>query len=141
MSRSEFLYDARAPREARWSEAGAPRQFAWIDRASCASSDRKVELWQRIPDAALIPLIQQRGALLARARLLLAGNTSCAPHRSLPYRLAGIDVGAPPGGKEEMMALVFDSDRAARARVWVKQRGAELNAWNVACEVMSGAQG
>jgi hypothetical protein len=135
MSRAQFSYDARAPREMRWSQPAPARQFAWIARAACGKPARLIELRQRIPDAELIPLIEQHGVLLLGSRLLLAGNTSCAPHRALRYQLAAIDVGAPPGAAEELMALVFDSDREVQAQVWVKKRGATLNAWNVSCKL------
>lgn len=135
MSTMHFSYDATAPRAMRWDEAAPARQFAWIDRSACAKPARPVALRQRIPDAELIPLLEQHGVLLLNSRLLMTGNTSCAPHRALRYRLAAIDVGAPPGGREELASLVFESDSAARAQVWIKQRGATLNAWNVSCEV------
>lgn len=132
MTQTRYAYNARAAANQRWSVAGEKR-FAWLDRAPCGKPVRLVELRQRIPDAELAPLIDQHGVLLLRARLLFAGNTSCAPHRSLRFRLAAVDVSAPPHGKEELHALVFDSDRTARAQVWIKKRGAELNAWDVAC--------
>lgn len=132
MTQNRYSYNPRAAASQRWSMNGE-RRFAWLDRAPCAKPTRLVELRQRIPDADLAPLIGQHGVLLLRARLLFAGNTSCAPHRSLRFRLAALDVSAPPHGKEELHALVFDSDSAARAQVWIKKRGAELNAWDVAC--------
>lgn len=132
MTQNRYAYNARAAASARWSLA-AEKRFAWLDRAPCGKPVRPVELRQRIPDAELAPLIGQHGVLLLRARLLFAGNTSCAPHRSLRFGLVAVDVSAPPHGKEELHALVFDSDRTARAQVWIKKRGAELNAWDVAC--------
>ncbi|MBZ2208198.1 hypothetical protein I4X03_013105 [Massilia sp. R798] len=138
MTQNRYAYDARAAASRRWSMAGEKR-FAWLDRAGCGKPARLVELKQRIPDADLAPLIAQHGVLLLRSRLLFSGNTSCAPHRSLRFRLAAVDVSAPPYGKEELHALVFDSDGAARAQVWIRKRGAELNAWDVACSVPGAA--
>lgn len=132
MTQTSYLYDARAAVNRRWSMAGE-RRFAWLDRATCGRPARQVELKQRIPDADLAPLIEQHGVLLVRARLLFSGNTSCAPHRSQRFRLAAMDVSAPPNGKEELHALVFDSDSTARAQVWIRKSRAELNAWDVAC--------
>ena len=132
MTQVRYAYDARAAANRRWSLAGEKR-FAWVDRATCGRPGRQVELKQRIPDAELAPLIDQHGVLLVRARLLFSGNTSCAPHRSQRFRLAAVDVSAPPHGKEEFHALVFDSDSGARAQVWIKKTRAELNAWDVAC--------
>ena len=132
MTQTRYTYDARAAATGRWSMAGEKR-FAWLDRATCGRPARQVELKQRIPDADLAPLIEQHGVLLVRARLLFSGNTSCAPHRSQRFRLSAVDVSAPPNGREELHALVFDSDSTARAQVWIKKSRAELNAWDVAC--------
>lgn len=132
MTEARYAYNPRAAANQRWSVV-AEKRLAWLDRAPCGKPNRLIELKQRIPDADLEPLIGQHGTLLLRARLLFAGNTSCAPHRSLRFRLTAIDVSAPPHGKEELHALLFDSDRTARAQVWIKKRGAELNAWDVAC--------
>lgn len=139
MTQHAYSYNPRA--SARWSASGQ-RSFAWIDRARCGKPTRLVELFQRIPDAELVPLIEQHGVLLLRARLLFSGNTSCAPHRSLRFRFIGVDVSAPPHGREHLYALVFHSEPAlAEARVWVKKRGAELNAWDVACGDAGPARG
>lgn len=132
MTQNRYSYNARAAASQRWSMNGE-RRFAWLDRATCGKPTRLVELRQRIPDADLAPLIDQHGVLLLRARLLFAGNTSCAPHRSLRFRLVAVDVSAPPHGKEELHALVFDSDHSAGAQVWIKKGRAQLNAWDVAC--------
>lgn len=139
MTQQRYAYSARAAASQRWTLA-AEKRFAWLDRATCGKPARLVELRQRIPDADLAPLIGQHGVLLLRARLLFAGNTSCAPYRSLRFRLAAIDVSAPPHGKEELHALMFDSG-TARAQVWIRKRGAELNAWDVACGDAGAAHG
>jgi hypothetical protein len=131
-TRSQYLYDPRAAADARWS-LGPVHHFAWLDKASCRPGVRAVEMLQQMPDLALIPLLEQHGPLLLRARLLFSGNTSCAPVRALRFRLAAIEVSAPPYATEQLYGLVFDSDRAMLARVWVKQRGPEWNAWSVAC--------
>ena len=138
MTQKRYALDGRAAAGRRWNMVGEKR-FAWLERASCGKPALLVELRQRVPDADLAPLIAQHGALLLRSRLLFAGNTSCAPHRSLRFRLVAVDVSAPPHGKEELHALVFDSDRAARAQVWIRKRGAELNAWDVACSLPAAA--
>lgn len=141
MTQTAYAYSPRARANARWSTSGQ-RSFAWIDRGRCVRPMHLVELMQRIPDAELAPLIQQHAVLLQKARLLFSGNTSCAPHRSLRYRLAAIDVSAPPHGREQLHALVFNSEPAqAEARVWIRKRGAELNAWDVACGDAGAAHG
>ncbi|RJG15531.1 hypothetical protein [Massilia cavernae] len=132
-TKREFAYDARAPKESRWSERRTVR-LAWLDRrAGCPAPARPAELAQRIPDAELIPLMNNYITLLQRARLLFSGNTSCAPLRSDRFALRSFDVSAPPFGKEELHGLVFENERGARATVWVKKRGAELLPWDVAC--------
>ena len=131
-TRSQYLYDPRAAANARWSLRPV-RHFAWLDKAACRPTERAVEMLHQVPDVALIPLLDQHGVLLLRARLLFAGNTSCAPVRALRFRLVGIEVSAPPYAAEQLYGLVFDSDRDMLARVWVKQRGSEWNAWSVAC--------
>lgn len=131
MTSSAFAYSPQAPARQRWAPAGE-RQYAWLDRAGCGKATRPVELLQRIPDAELVPLIDQHGVLLLRARLLFSGNTSCAPYRALRYRIVAIDVSAPPHGREQLYGLVFQGD-GARATVWVKQRRDGIHAWDVAC--------
>jgi hypothetical protein len=114
------------------------RHFAWLDKASCRPSARAVEMLQQAPDVALIPLLEQHGELLLRARLLFSGNTSCAPVRALRYRLAAVEVSAPPYAAEQLYGLVFDSGSDVLARVWVKQRAGEWNPWSVACTAAPG---
>ena len=137
MTRSVFAYSPQAPAKQRWKPAGE-RHYAWVDRAGCGKPTRQVELRQRIPDANLVPLIDQHGVLLLRARLLFSGNTSCAPYRALRYRIVAIDVSAPPHGREQLYGLVFLGD-GARATVWVKQRADGIHAWNVACTALAPA--
>jgi hypothetical protein len=132
MQRSLFHYDPRAAARERW-QAGAQRQFAWLDKAACTAPQRPIEMLQAVPDTALLPLLEQHGVMLLKARLLFAGNTSCAPMRSLRFHLTGIDVGAVPGASEHLYALVFASDRDTQARVYVKLRANEWNAWGAAC--------
>lgn len=132
MQRSLYHYEPRAAVNERW-RTGATRQFAWLDKVACSAPKRPVEMLQAVPDTALLPLLEQHGVMLLKARLLFAGNTSCAPMRSLRFHLTGIDVGAAPGAAEQLYALVFDSDRDTQARVYIKFRANEWNAWGVAC--------
>lgn len=66
---------------------------------------------------------------MERARLLMTGNTACAPLRALKFALAAVDVGAAAAS----YALVFKSDRDSYARVWLRKSGAQYDAWNVTC--------
>ncbi|RSZ57437.1 hypothetical protein HF313_11925 [Massilia atriviolacea] len=131
MQRIDFHY---TPAGAQWHAAEAPRQFAWLDRASgCAPPARPVQLLQRMPDTELAAVLAQQARLLDKARLLLAGNTACARHRSLPFELHAIDVGASGSSSEEMVALVYRSGRETEATVWARRSGADYDAWNASC--------
>jgi hypothetical protein len=134
MNRMQFHYDASRPEQLRWQENGEGEQFVWLgNRGACVRPAEPVRLIQRMLDPDAYLLLSQQATLLGRARLLFAGNTSCAPSRAYNFRLAGLDVSAPMLGASPMYTLVFQSDRAATARVWVRRSGQELTAWNVAC--------
>ena len=129
--RTKFVLHGEGQR-ARWQEAGM-EYFAWLDRGTCRPVAEPVRLLQRIPDAELEGILLYQTPLLARARLLMAGNTACAPLRALPFSLAAVDVGAAAPRAEERYALVFKSDRDSYARVWLRKSGAQFDAWNVTC--------
>lgn len=131
MRRVDFLYfsDTRS-----WSAAEGTRQFVWLNAAAgCALNGQPVELKVRMPDTELVSILTQQEALLASARLLMAGNSGCAPQRAYRYSLAAVDVGATGSGAEEMVALTYNSDRATRVTVWARRSGAEYSPWNVSC--------
>jgi hypothetical protein len=159
MERQRFAIK-RTERGAHGWHALDSEQFAWLGRAAnctpsplvvlgaaaapvaataaaapvaAVASSAPINMRQPLPDVDLIPLLEQAAPLLTRARLLFSGNTSCAPMRSLPFTLSGIGVGAPIGRAEVMLELRFDSDRKSVATVWVRKRGADLTAWDVAC--------
>lgn len=132
MTRTDFRYDVRAG--GRWSAAGQPRAFAWVERPACEDTARAVEMLHPLPDTEVVGLLAQRLALLHAARILLAGNTSCASQRSYKYELARIDVGSAGASPEVMAGLVFKSDHGTFATVWARRSGATYNAWNVSCE-------
>jgi hypothetical protein len=126
MEREVFTHDGQ------W-HAGARRQYAWQGAAGCAAPADPVALGQRMPDTDILALMENSAALLARARLLFAGNTACAPQRAYNYRLAGIDVGVFINGSEEMATLLYRSDRGPTARVWARRTGLTYDPWNVSC--------
>ena len=126
MERTAFIH------EKQWQSAGT-RQFAWSTAASCAAPAHLVALGQRMPDTDILALMEQQGALLARARLLFAGNTACAVQRAYNYRLAAIDVSVFINGSEEMATLTYRSDRGPAARVWARRTGLAYDPWNVSC--------
>ena len=119
-------------REGQWRPVQT-RQFAWSTAASCAAPVHPVALGQRMPDTDILALIEQQAALLARARLLMAGNTACAVQRAYNYRLAAIDVSVFVSGSEEMATLTYRSDRGPTARVWARRTGLAYDPWNVSC--------
>ena len=119
-------------RQARWEERGV-EYYAWLDRGACRPVAEPVRLLQRVPDAELEGVLLYQKPLLARARLLMAGNTECAPLRALNFTLAGVDVGASRPKAEEQYALVFRSDRNSNARIWLRKSGKQYDAWTVTC--------
>lgn len=138
MNTMQFRYDASRPEQQRWEDKGESEQFVWLGtRGACVKPAEPVRLIQRMLDPDAYLLLSQQTVLLARARLLFAGNTSCAPSRAYNFRLAGLDVSSPVLGASPMYTLVFQSDRATTARVWVRKNGQELTAWNVACAAAS----
>ena len=129
--RTKFVLHGEG-KQARWQEAGM-EYYAWLDRGTCRAVAEPVRMLQRIPDTELVGVLLYQKPLLARARLLMAGNTACAPLRALNFVLAGVDVGAAAPRAEERYALVFKSDRDSYARVWLRKSGAQYDAWNVTC--------
>lgn len=131
MRRIDFAYANEA---VTWNAAEPARQFVWLNPAAgCAVLGQPVELVQRMPDTELAGVLGQQAQILASARLLMAGNTACARQRSHPFVLNAVDVGASGSGAEEMLALLYRSDRAGKLTVWARRTGAEYSAWNVSC--------
>lgn len=126
MERRLYTFDSQ------W-QAGAAQQFAWHAPTGCSAIANPIALGQRMPDTDILALIEHQGALLARARLLFAGNTACAPQRAHNYRLTGIDVSIFIHGSEEMATLTYQSDRGPSARVWARRTGLAYDPWNVSC--------
>jgi len=122
-------------RQVRWQNAGT-QYYAWLDRGACRAVAAPVRLLQRVPDTELEGVLLYQKSLLERARLLMAGNTACAPARAYPFVLAAVDVGASRAGAEEQYALVFKSDRNTFLRIWLRKSGAQYDAWNVTCPAM-----
>jgi len=128
--RAVYEYDPRGSNEARWRESGPPQTLVWIHHApQCgAQPDTPVRLFQPLAEMDILMLLQQHPGILGSARLLMAGNTSCAPSRSRGYRLTGLD-----RGKDGLPILVFENDIAGEARVAVRRTRNELLPWSVSC--------
>lgn len=114
--------------------------YVWLARgAVCTTpqpgqSGQPALLLPALSDAVAVALLRGQAELLTRARLLFAGNTSCARLRALDFTLQALGpapAGATGGGT--MYELRYRSDRDNEARVAVRQHRAELTAWNVSC--------
>lgn len=100
---------------------------AWLNPAGCAARGGKVRLGAGVPDGDAAKLLAQHGQLLARARLLVAGDSRCAQERSSRFFLAGID---DAGG---MARLSYTSDRPVRLSVYGKPNGIDYDVWKIDC--------
>jgi len=127
--RTVFDYEPKAPKEKRWSER-APVQLVWFSQQpQCgAQPETPIRLLAPLPDQQVLTLIQQHPTLLNNARLLMAGNTSCAPSRSRGYRLTGLE-----RAKDGLPVLVFENAIDEEARIAVRSSRNELVAWSAAC--------
>lgn len=127
--RTVFDYDPKAPKDKRWSER-APEQLVWVHhQPQCgAQPDTPIRLIAPLPEMEILMLIQQHPTLLNNARLLMAGNTSCAPSRSRGYRLTALD-----RAKDGLPVLVFENAIQEEARIAVRRSRNELVAWSAEC--------
>ena len=135
--RSSFIYDAKAPSDARWTEAAQPPQWlVWLatPKTICTAAPRTVLMDQTLPPDDVVALLRQQAELLSRARLLFAGNSRCIRQRALPFTLQAVEPAPPANGAPVMFSLVFQSDRDTVARVAVRKHRGEYAAWNVSCD-------
>lgn len=140
MQRRVFDYEARAAKDRRWNEQASAQQLVWLNhKPQCDAPGsgtpplHPVRLLQAQADMSTLTLLVNRSELLERARLLMAGNTSCAKLRARAFQLDGIDrvpAGSPDAG---MALLIFRSDIGAEAHITVRKSRTELTAWNVRC--------
>lgn len=136
--RTRFRHDASARAGQRWSEDGTAAEYVWLSGgpAPCGAPKQLIELPRplpALPAADVVRLLELQSTLLTRARLLFAGNTSCARQRAYRFELAALERAAPEPGASAMYALTYRSDRATTARVTVRKNGPEFTAWNVSC--------
>jgi len=105
-------------------------QHVWIHHTTnCGAPPADmVELRAPLAEIDMLRLIQAQGELLQRARLLMAGNTSCAPTRSRNFQLRSLGRSA-----DGMYLLGYESDIGSRVDITARQSRAELTAWNVNC--------
>ncbi len=105
-------------------------QHVWIHHTtSCGTAPATmVELRAPLAEIDMLRLIQAQGELLQRARLLMAGNTICAPTRSRSFQLRALGRSA-----DGMFVLGYESDIGSKVDITVRPSRAELTAWNVNC--------
>jgi len=105
-------------------------QHVWIHHTTnCGTPPATmVELRAPLAEIDMLRLIQAQGELLQRARLLMAGNTSCAPTRSRNFQLRALGRNA-----DGMFMLGYESDIGSKVDITVRPSRAELTAWNVNC--------
>ncbi|MQA19501.1 hypothetical protein [Rugamonas rivuli] len=135
--RSSFIFDAKAPKDSRWSEtAQEPTWHVWLAQPNtiCSAVQHTVLMDQAVRPEDVVALLRQHAELLSRARLLFAGNSRCIRQRALPFTLRAIAPAAPAAGAPVMFSLVFESDRDTVARVAVRRHRGEYAAWNVDCD-------
>ena len=123
-----------APEEG-WNDSGAPETRIWLDSGPvpCTAPKQSVQLTQSLPAPDIISLLQQQAALLQGARLLFAGNTSCARMRSYNFSLSAMSAAPAERGSQAMYLLMFASDRDTTARVTIRKNRGDFTAWNVDC--------
>ncbi|MBV7535383.1 hypothetical protein KW842_06365 [Duganella sp. sic0402] len=139
--RTSYIYNPKAPKGERWMpSAAAPEWYVWLATPNviCSAIQYTTRMDPQVNPEDVKALIWQHRTLLARARLLFAGNSSCARQRSLTFRLAAIEPAPPSNGAASMVGMVFESDRDTLVRVAVRKSRGEYTAWNVSCANSAG---
>jgi len=110
----------------------------WLDSGPvpCTVPKQSVQLAQSLPAPDIISLLRQQATLLQGARLLFAGNTSCARQRSYNFTLSTMSAAPAERGSQAMYQLTFTSDRDTTARVTIRKNRGDFTAWNVDCASM-----
>jgi hypothetical protein len=134
--RTSYIYNPKAPQDQRWTpSAAAPEWYVWLatPKVICTAAQYTTRMDPAVHPDDVKALIWQHRELLARARLLFAGNSGCARQRALTFRLSAIEPAPPSNGAPTMVGMVFDSDRDTQVRVAVRKSRGEYAAWNVSC--------
>jgi hypothetical protein len=113
--------------DAQWRES-PPYQQVWLGAPNCAAEHGRVRRAPALADPDVIRLLQRQQAVLARARLLMAGNSYCAKERSSRFFLAAIL--SQSGSK---VTLEYRSDRPVVLTVGARLSGADYDVWDVHC--------
>lgn len=125
--RSVFVFDQV------WKQAGEPRQHAWLESGRCTAAASAIPVRKRLPESDIVELLEQQRAILARGRLLFAGNTNCAAMRAYPFKAKAIDLGSVIEDGEEMAGIDYAGERRGSAVIWVRRDRTDYIPWNVAC--------
>lgn len=129
--RETFDYVPHGRPEQRWRARGEPQQVIWmhhVPQCGAVPADA-VRLLAPVADMDALRLLQQYPELLGNARLLMTGNTRCAPLRNYSFRLTGLD--RAPDGQN---VLVFDSSQGGSVRITTRKSRNEFQAWGANCE-------
>lgn len=110
-----------------WRES-PPVPKSWIDGPGCSTQGGRVRRAAAIPDSDVVRILQRQQAVLARARLLMAGNSYCAKERSSRFALASI-----LSQEANKVVLEFHSDRPVVLTVDARLAGADYDVWAVRC--------
>lgn len=106
-------------------------QHVWVHHTThCGTPPATmVELQAALPEIEVLKLLQAQGELLQRARLLMAGNTSCAPARARSFTLAALGRGA-----DRLPLLLYSNDIGGLLRLSVRPARSDFVPWNVDCK-------
>lgn len=105
-------------------------QHVWVHHTtSCGTPPAgMVELRANLPEIEVLKLLTAQGEMLQRARLLMAGNTSCAPMRARHFAMAALGRGG-----DQLPVLVYHSDIGGELRLSVRPSRTDFVPWNVSC--------
>ena len=110
-------------------DSGDGKQWVWsANTPACIRPPAPVRLKAPMPDMELLLMLNQSSDILARARLLMGGSTSCAPIRAFPFRLTAIDIGI-----DKLNVLEFEAAKAGVVQIAVRKYKHELLPWRVNC--------
>lgn len=105
-------------------------QHVWVHHTtSCGMPPAgMIELRANLPEIEVLKLLTAQGDMLQRARLLMAGNTSCAPMRARHFGMAALE-----RGSDQLPLLVYRSDIGGELRLSVRPARTDFVPWNVSC--------
>ncbi|WP_154668050.1 hypothetical protein [Pseudoduganella violaceinigra] len=111
-----------------WQSASS--QHVWVNHSTACGAPpaTMVELRAALPEMDAFKLLLAQGELLQRARLLMSGNTSCAPMRSRNFAVVALGY-----GEDKLPLLVYRNDLGGLLKLSVRPARSDYLPWNVAC--------